>query len=176
MELEKSKTMENLKDAFIRECSASVKYGFFAEQAKKDGYEEIYNVFNLFAENEKAHAKVWFKLFRGISGTEENLLESAKLEKFEKEELYSDFAKVAEKEGFPDIAVLFKNAGSVEGQHMERFNCLHEKVKSGEFFCSKNGDGFKCGNCGYIYQGECAPEKCPLCSHPKSFFSEVIPG
>ena len=173
MNFEKSKTMENLKDAFVRESCAAVKYEFFAEQAKTDGYEEIYNVFNLFAENEKAHAKVWFKLFRGIGGTEENLKESADLEKFEKEKLYAEFSNIAEEEGFPDIAILFDNAGSVEGEHMKRFKCLHEKVKNGEFFCSNNGEGFKCGNCGYIYKGECAPEKCPLCSHPKSFFSPL---
>jgi rubrerythrin len=173
MTLENSKTYENLKDAFIREVSAAVKYEFFAEQAKTDGYEEIYNVFNLFAENEKAHAKVWFKLFRGIGGTEENLKESADLEKFEKDKLYAEFSKTAKSEGFTDIATLFDNAGSVEGQHMERFKCLYEKVKGGQFFCSENGEGFKCGNCGFIYKGDSAPEKCPLCSHPKSFFSPI---
>jgi len=171
MEFENSKTLENLKDAFMRESSAAVKYGFFAEQAKKDGYEEIFNVFSLFSENEKAHAKIWFKLFRGIGGTEDNLIDSAELEKFEKEKLYKEFAKTAKEEGFSDIATLFNNAAAVEGQHMEKFNCLFEKVKNGCFFSSDNEVAWKCGNCGHIHYGLEAPQKCPLCSHPQAFFS-----
>lgn len=176
MKFENSKTIENLKDAFMRECSAAIKYGFFAEQAKQDGFEQIYNVFNQFAENEKAHAKVWFKLFRGIGATEDNLKDSAELELFEKNELYADFASVAEKEGFSDIAELFRGAAAIEGQHAERFNCLYNKVSNGEFFSSPNEVVWQCGNCGHTHKGLNPPEKCPVCSHPKAYFSIMPEG
>ena len=170
MEFDKSKTKDNLREAFERETGASAKYVFFAEQARADGYEQIYNVFNVFAKNEQAHAKIWYKLFHAIGGTEQNLIDSAEIENFEHSELYAGFAKTAEEEGFSDIATLFEGVANVEKNHEKTFRTLYEKVKNNTFFEGKTETLYKCSNCGHKLKAKSAPEKCPVCSHPQSFF------
>ena len=171
MKLEESKTQKNLMTAFLRESGAFNEYTFYAEQAKQEGYEQIYNVFTKFAGNEQAHAKVWFKLFHNIADTEANLKDSADLENFERTVLYSDFAKEAREEGFDDIAKLFDEVALVEKAHEETYKTLLEKVKNGCVFESKQEVVWECGNCGHTLKGKTPPEKCPLCSHPKAYFA-----
>ncbi len=171
MKLKDSKTYQNLMTAFLRESGAYNEYTFYAEQAKKDGYEEIYNVFTQFADNEQAHSKIWFKLFHGIAGTEENLKDAADLENYERSVLYAEFAKVAREEGYEDIAMLFDGVATIERQHEEEYKTLLQKVKNNTMFVEKQEVSWKCNNCGHIHKGKEPPEKCPICSHPKAFFS-----
>ena len=170
MKLKDSKTYQNLMTAFLRESGAYNEYTFYAEQAKKDGYEAIYNTFTTFADNEQAHSKIWFKLFHGIAGTEDNLKDSADLENYERTVLYSEFASVAREEGFPDIAELFDGVAIIEHQHEEEYKRLMQKVKNDTMFTEKQETSWKCNNCGHIHKGISAPETCPVCSHPKAFF------
>ena len=167
----KSKTQENLHKAFLRESGAFNAYSFYAEQAKKDGYEEISKVFTQFAANEQAHAKVWFKLFHGISNTQDNLKDAAELENFERTVLYTDFAKIAREEGFEDIAALFDGVSAIERQHEEKYKQLLECVKNDKCFSSEEEVWWQCSNCGHRHKGLTAPEKCPVCSHPQAFFA-----
>ena len=167
----KSKTQENLMTAFLRESGAFNEYTFYAQQAKKDGYEQIYNTFTQFAENEQAHAKVWFKLFHGISSTLDNLKDAADLEHFERTVLYSDFAKTAREEGFDDIADIFDGVATIERQHEEVYKQLLDKVKNDKIFTSEQPVTWKCLNCGHTHNGLTAPETCPVCSHPQAFFT-----
>ena len=125
MNFENSKTKDNLMTAFMRESGASNEYYFYAEQAKKDGYEDIAKTFSLFADNEKAHSKVWFKLFHGIAGTEDNLKDAADLENYERKVLYAEFAKTAREEGFEDIAKLFDGVAAIERQHEEQYRTFY---------------------------------------------------
>ncbi len=171
MKLSESKTQKNLMTAFLRESGAFNEYTFYAEQAKTEGYEQIYNVFTKFAGNEQAHAKVWFKLFHNIAGTEENLKDAADLENYERTVMYSDFAKVAREEGFNDIADLFDKVAEVEKDHETVYKTLHEKVQNGCVFCCEEEVVWECGNCGHTVKGKTPPEKCPLCSHPKAYFA-----
>jgi rubrerythrin len=171
MEFDKSKTKENLRVAFERETGASAKYAFFAEQARADGYEQIFNIFNDFAKNEQAHAKIWYKRFHAIGGTEQNLIDSAEIENFEHSVFYTEFAKIAEEEGFSDIATLFEGVANVEKNHEKTFRALYEKVKNDTFFSGKSETVYKCTNCGHQLKGKSAPEKCPVCSHPQAFFN-----
>lgn len=171
MDFENSKTKNNLMTAFLRESGATNEYYFYAEQAKTDGYEEIAKVFTLFSENEKAHSKVWFKLFHKIAGTEENLKDAADLENYERSVLYSEFAATAREEGFEDIAKLFDGVAAIERQHEEQYKTFYEKVKNGCVFESQKEVVWKCANCGHTHKGKTPPEKCPVCSHPKAFFS-----
>lgn len=171
MKLKESKTYQNLMTAFLRESGAYNEYTFYAEQAKKDGFEEIYNIFTQFADNEQAHSKIWFKLFHGIAGTEENLKDAADLENYERSVLYAEFAKVAREEGYEDIAMLFDGVATIERQHEEQYKTLLQKVKTDTMFVEKQEVSWKCNNCGHIHKGKEPPEKCPVCSHPKAFFS-----
>lgn len=173
MKAKSSKTQENLMTAFLRESGAFNEYTFYAQQAKKEGYEEIYNVFTQFAMNEQAHAKIWFKLFHGISNTQENLKDSADLENFERTVLYNDFAKVAREEGHEDIATLFEEVAQIEKQHEERYLCLLEQLKTNKFFVQPKAGEWQCLNCGKISKGTEPPEQCPVCSHPKGFFKPL---
>lgn len=175
MNFKDSKTKENLMKAYLRESGAYNEYTFYAEQAKKDGYEKIYNTFTLFAANEKAHAKVWFKLFHGIADTEENLKDAADLEHFEHSTLYKEFSEVAKQEGYLDIAELFLGVAKIEEQHEKQFRMLAEKVKNQTMFESKEKEEWKCNNCGHIHSGKQPPEKCPVCSHPMAFFEIYCP-
>ena len=171
MRLEDSKTKENLLTAFVKEAGAAAEYTFYAEQAKTDGYEQVYNVFTQFAANEQAHAKIWFKLFHGIAGTQDNLIDAADLEKHERTVMYADFAKVARSEGFEDIATLFDGVAEIEEQHEQRYRTLADDIKTGKVFCSKEIVEWQCANCGHIHSDKTPPEKCPICSHPKAFFA-----
>ena len=171
MNFEQSRTKDNLMTAFLRESGAALEYGFYAEQAKVDGYQQISNTFNKFAENERAHAKVWFKLFHGIADTEENLKDSMDLENYERTKLYAEFAKVAEEEGFMDIKKLFDGVAAIERQHEQTYKMLFEKVQNDEVFSSENEVWWQCLNCGHLHKGLEPTETCPVCSHPKAYFT-----
>ena len=172
MELKGSKTEANLMAVFAGESQARNKYTYFASKAKKDGYEQIASIFLETAENEKEHAKIWFKLLNGgeIPSTEENLLAAAEGENYEWTDMYEEFAKTAREEGFDHIAYLFEGVAKIEKEHEERYRKLLSNVKEGLVF-SKDGDKiWKCRNCGHIVIGKEAPDVCPICAHPKSYF------
>ena len=172
MELKGSKTEQNLMTAFAGESQARNKYTFFARQAKKDGYEQIAAIFQETADNEKEHAKLWFKLLNGgaIGSTEENLKAAAAGENYEWTDMYAEFAKTAKEEGFARIAYLFEEVGKIEKEHEERYLKLLENVKEGKVFEAGEVKIWKCRNCGHIVVGTSAPEVCPVCNHPKAFF------
>ena len=172
MELKGSKTEQNLMTAFAGESQARNKYTFFASQAKKDGYEQIAAIFQETADNEKEHAKLWFKLLNGgsIGSTEENLKAAAAGENYEWTDMYAEFAKTAKEEGFDRLAYLFEAVGAIEKEHEERYLKLLENVKEGKVFEAGEVKIWKCRNCGHIVVGTSAPEVCPVCNHPKAFF------
>lgn len=170
--LKGSKTEANLQAAFAGESQATNKYTYFASKAKKDGYMQIAAIFEETAKNEREHAKIWYKLLNGgeISGTEENLRMAAEGENYEWTDMYKDFAKTAREEGFDDIARLFDGVAAIEAEHEKRYLALLDNVKGGVVF-SRDGDViWQCSNCGHICIGKQAPEVCPVCSHPKSYF------
>ncbi|HIR22584.1 MAG TPA: rubrerythrin family protein [Candidatus Scatosoma pullicola] len=170
--LKGSKTEANLQAAFAGESQATNKYTYFASKAKKDGYMQIAAIFEETAKNEREHAKMWYKLLNGgeISGTEENLRMAAEGENYEWTDMYKDFAKTAREEGFDDIARLFDGVAAIEAEHEKRYLALLDNVKGGVVF-SRDGDViWQCSNCGHICIGKQAPEVCPVCSHPKSYF------
>ena len=170
MELKGSKTEANLWTAFAGESQARNKYTYFASKAKKDGYEQIAALFQETADNEKEHAKIWFKLLDGIGTTQENLLHAAEGENYEWTDMYATFAKEAREEGFDEIADLFEGVAKIEKEHEERYLKLLENVKDGLVF-SRDGDSvWKCRNCGHIVVGKQAPQVCPVCSHPQAYF------
>ena len=172
MDLKGTKTEKNLKEAFAGESQARNKYTFFASQAKKDGYEQIAEIFQETAENEKAHAKMWYKLLNGgkISSTAENLKEAANGENYEWTDMYEKMAKEAREEGFDHIAYLFEEVGKIEKEHEQRFKDLLDKVEDGTVFEAGEVKIWKCRNCGHIVVGTKAPEVCPVCAHPKAYF------
>lgn len=172
MNLKGSKTEANLKTAFAGESEARNKYTYYASKARKDGYVQIAQLFEATANNEKEHAKLWFKLLHdGIGPTAENLLDAAEGEKYEWTEMYATFAKEAREEGFDHIADLFEGVAAIEKEHEERYRRLLENVKEGIVF-SRDGDRiWECGNCGHIHVGPTAPELCPVCAHPQSYFA-----
>ena len=170
-ELKGTKTEANLLAAFAGESQARNKYTYYASKAKKDGYEQIAALFLETAENEKEHAKIWFKLLHdGIPSTPENLLDAASGENFEWTDMYARFAKEAKEEGFDHIAYLFEAVGQIEKEHEERYRKLLANIENGLVF-SKDGDTiWQCRNCGHICIGKQAPEVCPVCNHPQSYF------
>ena len=172
MELKGSKTEQNLMTAFAGESQARNKYTYFASKARKDGYEQIAAIFEETANNEKEHAKMWFKLLNGgeISDTATNLKAAADGENYEWTDMYAEFAKIAKEEGFDHIAYLFEEVGKIEKEHEERYLKLLENVKDGKVFEAGEVKIWKCRNCGHIVVGTSAPEVCPVCNHPKSFF------
>jgi rubrerythrin len=183
MELKGSKTEKNLLKSFAGESQARTRYTFFASVAKKEGYEQISAIFTETADNEKEHAELFFKFLEGgmpeitasypagvIGTTAENLKEAAEGEKLEWGTLYPDFAEVAEKEGFPEIANTFRMVATVEEKHERRYRKLLANVKQGKVFKKDKVIKWKCRNCGHIYEGSEAPERCPVCDHPKSYF------
>ena len=172
MELKGSKTEKKLMEAFAGESQARNKYTYFASKAKKEGYEQIAAIFQETADNEKEHAKLWFKLLNGgdIPSTEENLLAAAQGENFEWTDMYERMAAEAKEEGFDRIAYLFTEVGKIEKEHEERYRKLLQNVKDGKVFEAGEVKIWKCRNCGHIVVGTKAPEVCPVCSHPKSFF------
>lgn len=172
MNLKGSKTEANLMTAFAGESQARNKYTYYASKAKKDGYEQIAAIFTETANNEKEHAKLWFKLLHDgdIPNTEANLADAAAGENYEWTEMYAEFAKTAKEEGFDRIAYLFEAVGKIEKEHEERYRKLLENVEGGLVF-SKDGDMvWVCRNCGHIHIGKSAPEVCPVCAHPKAYF------
>ena len=172
MELKGTKTEKNLMEAFAGESQARNKYTYFASKAKKEGYEQIAAIFQETADNEKEHAKLWFKLLNGgeIPTTADNLLAAAEGENYEWTAMYERMAKEAKEEGFDRIAYLFTEVGKIEKEHEERYKKLLENVKDGKVFEAGEVKIWKCRNCGHIVVGTKAPEVCPVCSHPKSFF------
>ncbi|MBQ9944306.1 MAG: rubrerythrin family protein [Clostridia bacterium] len=170
MELKGSKTEQNLRDAFAGESQARNKYTYFASKAKKEGYVQIAALFEETANNEKEHAKIWFKLLNGIGDTAQNLKSAAEGENYEWTDMYATFAKEAKEEGFDHIAYLFEEVGKIEKEHEERYLKLLSNVEGGLVF-SRDGDMiWQCSNCGHIHIGKAAPELCPVCAHPKAYF------
>lgn len=171
MELKGSKTEANLLTAFAGESQARNKYTYFASKARKDGYVQIANIFEETANNEREHAKIWFKLLNdGIGSTAENLKIAAEGENYEWTDMYANFEKEARAEGFEAIANLFAQVAEIEKEHEQRYLKLLENVKEGLVF-SKDGDTiWQCLNCGHIVVGKRAPEVCPVCAHPQSYF------
>ncbi|MBO6137398.1 MAG: rubrerythrin family protein [Lachnospiraceae bacterium] len=171
MELKGTQTEKNLQTAFAGESQARNKYTYFASKAKKDGYVQISKIFEETAENEKEHAKMWYKLLNGgIGSTEENLKAAADGENYEWTDMYDGFAKTAREEGFEDIAKLFEGVAAIEKEHEERYRKLLDNIQKETVF-SKDGDViWQCANCGHICVGKRAPETCPVCSHPQSYF------
>ena len=172
MELKGSKTEKNLMTAFAGESQARNKYTYYASKAKKDGYEQIAAIFEETANNEKEHAKMWFKELHGgsVPSTIENLKDAAAGENYEWTDMYAGFAETAREEGFDHIAYLFEEVAKIEKEHEERYLKLLENVENGLVF-SRDGDKiWKCRNCGHIVIGKDAQEECPVCAHPQSYF------
>lgn len=172
MELKGSSTEENLRTAFAGESQAHTMYLYYASKASKDGYVQIGKMFEETARNEKEHAKIWFKLLHdgGVPSTEENLADAAAGENYEWTDMYAGFAKTAREEGFDEIAFLFEKVGAIEKTHEERYRKLLKNIQDDVVF-SRDGDViWECSNCGHIVIGKKAPEVCPVCNHPKSYF------
>ena len=170
-ELKGSKTEANLLTAFAGESQARNKYTYYASKARKDGYVQIAEIFEETAANEKEHAKLWFKLLHGgIGDTVDNLKDAASGENYEWTDMYAGFAKTAREEGFDQIADLFEGVAKIEKEHEERYLKLVKNIEEGIVF-SRDGDTiWQCGNCGHIVIGKKAPEVCPVCAHPQSYF------
>ena len=172
MELKGSKTYENLMTAFAGESQARNKYTYFASKAKKEGYEQIAAIFEETANNEKEHAKMWFKELNGgeVPSTVENLKAAAEGENYEWTDMYDGFAKTAKEEGFDHIAFLFESVAAIEKEHEARYKKLLENIE-GDLVFSRDGDTiWQCRNCGHIVIGKKAPGVCPVCNHPQSYF------
>ena len=171
MELKGSKTEQNLMTAFAGESQARNKYTYYASKAKKEGFVQIAELFEATANNEKEHAKIWFKLLHdGIADTATNLTDAAAGERYEWTDMYATFAKEAREEGFDHIAFLFEGVAKIEKEHEERYRKLLDNVEKKIVF-SRDGDCiWECGNCGHIVIGKEAPEMCPICDHPKAHF------
>ncbi len=171
MDLKGSKTEANLRAAFAGETQARTKYTYYASQAKKDGFEQIASIFAETAENEKEHAKIWFKLLKkGMPKTLDNLKDAADGENYEWTDMYKKFAEEARSEGFDEIAALFEKVGEIEKEHEQRYKKLIENLENNEVFKKSGKVMWICRNCGHLHYGDSAPEVCPVCSHPKSFF------
>jgi rubrerythrin len=170
-DLKGSKTEQNLMTAFAGESMARNKYTYYSSKAKKEGFEQISNLFIETANNEKEHAKIWYKLLHdGVGSTIDNLKDAAAGEHYEWTEMYSGFAKIAKEEGFNDIARLFDGVAAIEKEHEERYKKLLENIETGEVFVKVGEAVWQCSNCGHTYYGKKAPEKCPVCDHPKAYF------
>ena len=165
-----TQTEKNLQAAFAGESQARNKYTYFASKAKKEGYEQIAALFLKTADNEKEHAKMWFKELNGIGSTAENLGAAADGENYEWTDMYDDFAKTAEKEGFKELAEKFRGVAAIEKHHEERYRALLKNVEMQEVFKKSEVKVWECRNCGHIVVGTEAPEVCPVCDHPQSFF------
>ena len=172
MELKGSRTEQNLMTAFAGESQARNKYSYFASRAKKDGYEQIAAIFEETANNEKEHAKMWFKELHGgaVPDTEANLLAAAEGENYEWTDMYAEFAKVAEEEGFTALAKKFEMVAAIEKEHEERYRKLLKNINDELVFSSEGDTIWVCRNCGHVVIGKKAPEVCPVCAHPQSYF------
>ena len=169
-ELKGTRTEQNLRAAFSGESEARNKYTYFASVAKKEGYNQIAAIFEETAGNEKEHAKMWFKLLKGIGDTKANLVSAAGGENYEWTQMYPEFARVAREEGFDEIAGMFERVAEVEKEHEERYKKLLANVEGGKVFISDDVVLWQCTNCGAIVIGKEAPEVCPVCAHPKAYF------
>lgn len=165
-----TQTEKNLQAAFAGESQARNKYTYFASKAKKEGYEQIADIFLKTADNEKEHAKLWFKELEGIGDTAENLVAAANGENYEWTDMYAEFAATAEKEGFTELAEKFRGVAAIEKRHEERYRALLKNVKAQEVFKKSSVKVWECRNCGHIVVGENAPDKCPVCAHPQAYF------
>ena len=175
MELKGSRTEQNLQAAFAGESQARNKYTYYASKARKEGYNQIADLFEETANNEKEHAKIWFKLLHDgeVPTTSVNLLDAAEGENYEWTDMYAEFARVAKEEGFTRIAFLFEKVGEIEKHHEERYRKLLANVE-GDLVFSRDGDTvWQCANCGHIVVGKKAPVKCPVCDHPQAYFQEL---
>lgn len=170
MELKGTKTEKNLMAAFSGESEARNKYTYFASKAKKEGYEQIAELFLKTADNEKEHAKLWFKALGGLNDTAANLLAAAEGENYEWTDMYEGFAKDAEEEGFTALAVQFRAVAQVEKHHEERYRELLNNVKTNSVFAKSEEKVWECRNCGHLHTGKEAPGVCPVCNHPQSYF------
>ena len=167
---EGTQTEKNLEAAFAGESMARNKYTYFASKAKKEGFEQIAALFLLTADNEKEHAKLWFKELNGIGDTAENLGAAADGENYEWTDMYEGFAKTAEAEGFPELAAKFRGVAAIERRHEERYRALLKNVEAQKVFQKSSVTVWECRNCGHIAVGEKAPEVCPVCAHPQAYF------
>ena len=167
---EGTQTEKNLQAAFAGESQARNKYTYFASKAKKEGYEQISALFLKTADNEKEHAKMWFKELNGIGDTKENLAAAAEGENYEWTDMYEGFAKTAEEEGFTELAEKFRSVAAIEKAHEERYRKLLSNVEMQEVFAKSEVKVWECRNCGHIVVGEKAPEVCPVCDHPQAYF------
>lgn len=165
-----TQTEKNLEAAFAGESQARNKYTYFASVAKKEGYEQISSIFLKTADNEKEHAKMWFKELQGIGNTAQNLDAAANDENYEWTDMYEEFAKTAEAEGFKELAEKFRMVGEIEKQHEERYRALLKNVETAEVFKKSQVKVWECRNCGHMVVGTNAPEVCPVCAHPQSYF------
>ena len=171
MNLKGTKTEKNLLEAFAGESMARNKYTYYASKAKKEGYVQIANIFEQTANNEKEHAKLWFKLLHnGMPDTMENLKDAAAGENYEWTDMYDGFAKTAEEEGFPELAAKFRAVGEIEKHHEERYRALLKNIETAQVFEKSEVKVWECRNCGHIVVGTKAPEVCPVCNHPQSYF------
>ena len=170
MNLEGTKTAKNLAIAFAGEAQAYTKYQYYASKAKKDGYVQISELFEETARNEKEHAKLWFKELNGIGDTAENLVSGANGENYEWTDMYAGFAKTAEEEGFTELAKKFRLVAEIERHHEERYRALLKNVETAQVFAKSEVKVWECRNCGHIIVGTNAPEICPTCDHPRSYF------
>ena len=172
MELKGSKTEKNLMEAFAGESQARNKYTYYASQAKKEGYVQISKIFEATADNEKEHAKLWFKLLHNgqIADTMTNLEDAANGENYEWTQMYAQFAQEAEEEGFKDIAFLFKKVAEIEKHHEDRYKKILENLKIGKVFEKDEEVEWECANCGFRHRGAKSVEVCPVCKHPRAFF------
>lgn len=165
-----TQTEKNLMEAFAGESQARNKYTYFASKAKKEGFEQIAEIFQKTADNEKEHAKLWFKELEGIGDTAQNLLHAAEGENYEWTDMYEGFAKTAEEEGFKALAMKFRLVAAIEKRHEERYRALLKNVEMQEVFAKSDVKVWECRNCGHIVVGEKAPEICPTCAHPQAYF------
>lgn len=170
MDIKGTKTEKNLMEAFAGESQARNKYNYFASVAKKEGYEQIASIFEETANNEKEHAKMWFKELKGIGTTKENLLHAALGENYEWTEMYEKFAEEAEEEGFIELANKFRKVAAIEKAHEERYRKLLKNIEMQQVFEKSEITMWECRNCGHIVVGKKAPEVCPVCNHPQSYF------
>ena len=165
-----TQTEKNLEAAFAGESQARNKYTYFASKAKKEGYEQMAAIFEATANNEKEHAKMWFKELAGIGSTAENLAHAAEGENYEWTDMYEGFAKTAEEEGFPELAKKFRMVAAIEKRHEERYRALLKNIETAQVFEKSEVKVWECRNCGHIMVGTKAPEECPVCAHPQSYF------
>jgi len=165
-----TKTEKNLETAFAGESQARNKYTYFASVAKKEGFEQISALFLKTADNEKEHAKMWLKELQGIGNTAENLAEASNGENYEWTDMYEEFAKTAEEEGFKELAEKFRMVGAIEKHHEERYRALLKNVEAKKVFEKSEVKVWECRNCGHIVVGTKAPDVCPVCAHPQSYF------